>query len=98
VEVVMALRDDERRKLAEIERELAQADPRLAHRLAELRPLTRGSATALVAGALAMLASGLIMMVVGVQLASPVLVVIGALLSAGFPALAGWHLWWRRRW
>lgn len=93
----MTLRDDELRSLAAIERSLTESDPHLARRLAELRPLTPGSALALVSGCLAMHASGIVIAVSGAQIDSPTTVVIGAALATGFPALAWWHLWWRRR-
>lgn len=92
----MTLRDDELRSLAEIERALTETDPTLC-RLAELRPLTPGSAAALISGSLAMHASGIVIAVSGAGIDSPATVVIGALLATGFPALAVWHLWWRRR-
>ncbi|GAA3438107.1 DUF3040 domain-containing protein [Kutzneria kofuensis] len=93
----MTLRDDELRSLAEIERSLTATDPDLARRLAELRPLTPGSAAALIAGSLAMHASGIVIALAGARIDSPVTAAIGAALAIGFPALAVWHLWWRRR-
>ena len=93
----MTLRDDELRSLAEIERSLTTTDPNLARKLAELRPLTPGSAAALIAGCLAMHASGIVIAVSGAEISSAATVAIGAVLATGFPALAVWHLWWRRR-
>ncbi|MFI9382366.1 DUF3040 domain-containing protein [Kutzneria sp. NPDC052558] len=93
----MTLRDDELRSLAQIERSLTETDPRLARRLAELRPLTLGTVLAMLAGCVAMHASGIVIAVSGAEIGSPVTVVIGAALATGFPALAVWHLWWRRR-
>jgi hypothetical protein len=93
----MTLRDDELRSLAEIERSLTATDPNLARKMAELRPLTPGSAAAMIAGCLAMHASGIVIAVAGGEIDSPATVVIGAALATGFPALAVWHLWWRRR-
>ena len=93
----MTLRDDEVRSLAQIERSLTETDPRLARQLAELRPLTPGSVVALISGCLAMHASGIVIAVDGAEMDSPVTAVIGAVLATGFPALAVWHLWWRRR-
>jgi Protein of unknown function (DUF3040) len=92
----MTLRDDELRSLAEIERSLTETDPTL-RRLAELRPLTPGSAVALISGSLAMHVSGIVIAVAGAGIDSPATVVIGVVLATGFPALAVWHLWWRRR-
>ena len=92
----MTLRDDELRSLAEIERSLTETDPTLC-RLAELRPLTPGSAAALISGSLAMHASGIVIAVAGAGIDSPATVVIGVVLATGFPVLAVWHLWWRRR-
>jgi hypothetical protein len=93
----MTLRDDELRSLAEIERSLTATDPRLSRKLAELRPLTPGSAAALITGSVAMHASGIVIAVAGAGIDSPATVAIGAALATGFPALAVWHLWWRRR-
>ncbi|MFC0548816.1 DUF3040 domain-containing protein [Kutzneria chonburiensis] len=92
----MTLRDDELRSLAEIERLLTETDPKLS-RLAELRPLTPGSTAALISGSLAMHASGIVIAVSGAGIGSPATVAIGSVLAVGFPALAVWHLWWRRR-
>jgi hypothetical protein len=93
----MTLRDDERRSLAAIERSLIESDPHLARLLVELVPLTRGTVAAMLGGCLAMHAGGIVIAVTGAEIDSPVTAVIGALLATGFPALAGWHLWWRRR-
>jgi hypothetical protein len=93
----MTLRDEERRSLAAIERSLTETDPQLARRLAELSPLTPGSVAALITGCLAMHASGIVIAVAGAEIDSPTTAVIGAVLATGFPALAVWHLWWRRR-
>lgn len=93
----MTLRDDEMRSLAEIERCLVQSDPHLARRLVELRPLTPASVLALVCGSLAMHASGVVIAVAGAGVGSALTAVIGAGIAAGFPALAAYHLWWRRR-
>lgn len=93
----MTLRDEERQSLAAIERSLIESDPRLARRLAELSPLTPGSVVAMVAGCLAMNASGIVIAVAGAEVDSSVTAVIGAVIATGFPALAVWHLWLRRR-
>lgn len=92
----MTLRDDELRSLAEIERSLTETDPTL-NRLAELRPLTPGSTASLIIGCAAMNASGIVIAVSGAGIDSPATVVIGVALATGFPVLAVWHLWWRRR-
>ncbi|MFC0433793.1 DUF3040 domain-containing protein [Kutzneria buriramensis] len=92
----MTLRDDESRSLLEIERDLTETDPDLV-RLFDLRPLTSSSVAALIAGCLAMLASGVVISVAGADVDSPLTAVIGAGIATGFPALAVYHLWWRRR-
>lgn len=92
----MTLRDDELRSLLEIERDLTETDPDLV-RLSELRPLTPASVVALLSGCLAMLASGIVIAVAGAGVGSPLTAVLGAGIATGFPTLAAYHLWWRRR-
>ncbi|WP_040407335.1 DUF3040 domain-containing protein [Amycolatopsis nigrescens] len=92
----MTLHDEEQRRLAEIERRLAEDDPRLADRLAELRPMRLPAAVVGVLGILTTIAAGLVVMVLGAQQSSPVLIVIGTLLVAGVPTLIVWRLWLHR--
>ncbi|MQA07394.1 MAG: DUF3040 domain-containing protein [Pseudonocardiaceae bacterium] len=93
----MALPEKEQRQLAEIERWLVQEDPRLARRLAESRPTATFTLVLAVLGILTLSAVGLVLMVFGVQLASPVLVIVGALLTVVLPAMLSWRLWSGRR-
>lgn len=88
----MALRNDEQRILAEIERALVEEDPGLALGFAEWRVVMLGSLVAVVIGVVLMLWGGLVIMVIGVHLASPVLIIIGGIVAAAFPAMAGWRL------
>jgi hypothetical protein len=52
---------------------------------------------ALLSGCLAMLASGIVIAVAGAGVGSPLTAVLGAGIATGFPTLAAYHLWWRRR-
>ncbi len=89
----MALPDDEQRRLGEIERELAEQDPQLARRFARRQPMTAGTLAALLSGALLLLASGIILIVMGVRLGVPAVVMIGVVLALVLPAM----VWTRRR-
>jgi hypothetical protein len=93
----MALHDEEQRQLAEIERRLAEDDPRLARRLATFRPMQSLALVASIAGLLASVACGLTAMVFGVLLSSPVLIIVGTLLAVFLPTAIGWRLWLRHR-
>jgi hypothetical protein len=93
----MALHDEEQRQLAEIERRLVEDDPRLARRLATLRPMQSLALVASIAGLLASVVCGLTAMVFGVLLSSPVLIIVGTLLAVFLPTAIGWRLWLRRR-
>ncbi|RSM86303.1 DUF3040 domain-containing protein [Kibdelosporangium aridum] len=79
----MALRDEEQRKLAEIERGLAAEDPRLASQFTE-RPKLR---TGTIAEIAVMLMAGSVMAGVGVQLGSAVLIVIGGIVATIVPIM-----------
>jgi Flp pilus assembly protein TadB len=89
----MALPDDEQRRLAEIERGLAEDDPRLARRFAQGSPATRGAFPAVITAAGLMLGTGLVIIVVGFRLGAPLVIVIGAIIAVIVPALA----WLARR-
>lgn len=84
----MALPDDEQRRLAEIERGLAEDDPRLARRFAHGQPATAGAFAAMIATALLMLGTGLAVIVAGARLGTPLVIVIGAIIAAIVPAMA----------
>jgi hypothetical protein len=81
----MALRDDERRELAEIERWLVEDDPRLARQFTE-RPEPR-ALTGTLAAIVMMLSAGLVIMAVGVRLGAPLLVLIGGVVALAVPAV-----------
>lgn len=85
------MRDHEQRQLDEIERQLTEENPRLARRLATFRPLPASSLVAGVVGLFILLTTGLVIMVVGVQLSAPVVIALGALITAVVPATIGWH-------
>jgi uncharacterized membrane protein YdcZ (DUF606 family) len=87
----MVLRDHEQRQLDEIERLLAEQSPRLARRFSAFRPVPTSALVAGVVGMLILLTTGLVIMVVGVQLSAPALIVIGALITTVVPATIGWH-------
>lgn len=91
----MGLRDEERRQLAEIERRLGEEDPRLAQRLARLRP---GAARTLwiVAGLMALFIVGGVVIALGAGGGSPVVVAIGVVVAAGVPTAVIWRLWLRK--
>lgn len=96
----MALRDQEKRQLAEIEHGLAQEDPRFAATLnklnAKVHPLSALiRATALL---LATYLVGLTTIVGGVWLSSAFLVVLGAAVTASMPVLVTWKVWRARHW
>jgi hypothetical protein len=94
---MMALHDEEQRQLAEIERRLAEDDPRLARRLATLRPMESLVVVAAVVGVLASVAGGLIAMVFGVVLSSPILIIAGVLIAVFLPTAIAWRVWRRHR-
>jgi Flp pilus assembly protein TadB len=82
--MTMALADDEQRRLADIERDLAKDDPRLARRLAERKPVTAG----LVANAVMLLGIGLVIIVVGAGQGKPLVIAIGVIMAVIVPILA----------
>jgi len=67
----------------------------LARQLAEWQPIEASSVAAVLAGVLVTLWAGLIIIAVVVQTASPLLVVVGAMVPAALPALASRRI--RRR-
>ncbi|WIV59140.1 DUF3040 domain-containing protein [Amycolatopsis nalaikhensis] len=88
----MALHDYEQRKLDEIDRQLTAEAPRLARRFAEFRHVPASALVAGVAGLVILLSTGLVIMVVGVQLGRPGPIILGALITAVVPAAIGWYL------
>lgn len=95
----MALRDQERRLLAEIEQGLAEGDPLFVATCTELSSRV-GKATRVIRFVVVLLAAyvvGLTAVVGGVVLSSAVLVVLGGALTACIPVAVGWRAW-RTRW
>ncbi|MGW0521505.1 DUF3040 domain-containing protein [Crossiella sp. NPDC003009] len=89
----MALRDHEQRALDEIERRLAEEDPRLAARFLGLSApgaRTRHAALALL-GVLAAYALGLAILVIGISASLTTLVVLGSAISAAVLAAFTWR-------
>ncbi|SMC53263.1 DUF3040 domain-containing protein [Lentzea albidocapillata] len=89
----MQLPDHEQQELDEIERHLAEDDPKLAAKLN--RPAARvPRRTAVVAGMLSLHVIGLLVVVAGVTLSSVVLVALGACVILGVFggfAVRAWH-------
>jgi DUF3040 family protein len=89
----VALRDQEIRQLAEIERGLTEGDPRFAATVRKLnarRPrVPRAFRNALVL--LATYLVGLITLIAGTWWSSVVLLVLGAVITASMPVLVGWR-------
>ena len=67
----MALHEHEQRKLDEIEQHLAEESPLLVRHFTALRPVSTSVVVCGVLGALVLLFTGLVIMVVGVRLAAP---------------------------
>ncbi|HEX6340676.1 DUF3040 domain-containing protein [Umezawaea sp.] len=96
----MALRDQEIRQLAEIERGLTEGDPRFAATVRKLNGRTSRVPRA-VRGVLVLLATylvGLAVIVLGTWWSSVVLVAVGAVVTASMPALVAYRAYraWRR--
>jgi hypothetical protein len=92
----MALRDEEQRQLAEIERRLAADDPRLAQRLARLRPLGLPRTVLGIVGVLAAFVTGLVIVIIGAETTSLATGIAGVIIAVGFPTLIIWRFWLRR--
>ncbi|MFC4000293.1 DUF3040 domain-containing protein [Prauserella oleivorans] len=91
----MALHDEEQRQLAEIERRLAEDDPRLAQRLATLRPGFGGPILTLV-GLVVLFVAGLAVIAIGAEISSPVLGIFGIVLAVCVPTAIIWRKWLRK--
>lgn len=92
---IVALRDQDRRQLAEIEYNLVEGDPRFA---ATVRTLNSrlGRASRAVRFAVAVLATyvvGLTTVICGMLLSSAVLMALGAVTTASMPVAVGWRSW-----
>ncbi|GHF55862.1 putative membrane protein YdbT with pleckstrin-like domain [Amycolatopsis bartoniae] len=92
----MALHDEEQRRLAEIERQLAEENPRLAQRLSELRPMRIPGVVVALLGALCSIVAGLFVMTAGAQSHAAFLIVFGAVLTSGVPTAIIWRTWLHR--
>ncbi|HJQ44787.1 MAG TPA: DUF3040 domain-containing protein [Amycolatopsis sp.] len=89
----MALHGEEQRRLSEIERQLAEENPRLAQRLAELRPMRIPGVVLAILGALGAVVIGLFVLVAGAQAHQSFLIVLGTLLVAAVPTAIIWRSW-----
>lgn len=89
----MALHGEEQRRLTEIERQLAEENPRLAQRLSELRPMRIPSVVLAVLGALCSVVAGLFIMVAGAQAHTEFLIIFGTVLTVGVPTAIAWRTW-----
>ena len=85
----MALHEHEQRKLDEIEQHLAEESPLLVRHFTALRPVSTSVVVCGVLGALVLLFTGLVIMVVGVRLAAPGPIACGALITAVAPTAIG---------
>lgn len=92
----MALHDEEQRRLSEIERALAEENPRLDQRLSELRRVRLPGALLAVLGALCAIVAGEFLMVAGAQVHSSFLIVFGTVLTSGVPTAVVWRTWLHR--
>ncbi|MCS7478465.1 DUF3040 domain-containing protein [Umezawaea endophytica] len=94
----MALRDQEIRQLAEIERRLTEGDPRFAATVRKLNG-RRPRAPRAVRDVVVLLATylvGLAVIVLGTWWSSVVVVAVGAVVTASLPVLVGYrafHAW-----
>jgi hypothetical protein len=92
---IMAIRDFEKRQLAEIEQHLADESPELAQKLAALGTAEAGTRHSIrsIVVMIATYVAGLTLIVAGVQVSSVPVIVLGALLTAAVPVTTGWHIW-----
>jgi hypothetical protein len=94
----MALHGEEQRRLSEIERQLAEENPRLAQRLAELRPMRITGVVLAIAGVLLAPVAGLFVLFAAAQTQSPFLIALGTVLAAVVPTAILWRTWLHRLW
>ncbi|GAA3567584.1 hypothetical protein GCM10022222_59430 [Amycolatopsis ultiminotia] len=87
----MALPDDEQRRLDEIERFLIKENPGLAQRF-DAPPPGIGSMLVNAAGMVLLLGTGLVITSVGIQRGAPLVIAVGAVLTAVVPGVIGWYL------
>lgn len=92
----MKLPDREQQELDEIERHLAEDDPKLAAKLN--RPAPRvPRRTSVVAGLLSLYVVGLLVVIAGMTLSSVVLIALGACVSLGVFAWFAVRIWRKHR-
>ncbi|EID53012.1 DUF3040 domain-containing protein [Saccharomonospora xinjiangensis] len=91
----MALRDDEQRRLAEIERRLSEDDPRLARRLAHLGSAYLSRSIVTFVALCACFVAGLALVAAGTQLRFWPVSIIGIVLAVGVPTVVTWRVWLR---
>jgi hypothetical protein len=89
----MALHGDEQRRLSEIERQLAEENPRLAQRLAELRPMRIPSVVMSILGALCSIVAGIFILVAAAQAHATFLLGLGTAFTVGVPTAIVWRTW-----
>lgn len=89
----MGLRDDEMRRLIEIEQQLLEEDPSLARRLSDgSRPRASLRVACAVLVAVVVTIGGLLAMVMAVELSSTMLLALGTVLVVGAPTvLLSWR-------
>lgn len=92
----MSLRDDEQRRLAEIERRLSEEDPHLARRLATLRPFGPSRVALGIAVMVVSLVAGLVIAALGSELNSVPVGIVGVALAIILPTVLIWRLWLRK--
>ncbi len=86
----MALRDHEQHQLDEIERCLAQENPRLARRFEKFRPMPAFTFAAAALGVLSVFLTGLVTLVVGFGMGSAAPIAVGAVLTTAIPLAIIW--------
>ncbi|EHR60336.1 DUF3040 domain-containing protein [Saccharomonospora cyanea] len=91
----MTLRDDERRRLVEIERGLSEDDPRLARRLAHFGSDHLSRQVVTFVALCACFVVGLALVAAGAQLRFWPVSALGAVLAVVVPAVVTWRVWLR---
>jgi hypothetical protein len=92
----MALHGEEQRRLSEIERQLAAENPRLAQRLAELRPMRVSGILLSLLGILCSPVIGLFLLVAAAQSQAVILFVVGTVFTSVIPTALIWRAWLHR--
>ncbi|WP_367127688.1 DUF3040 domain-containing protein [Saccharothrix sp. HUAS TT1] len=94
----MGLREHEQRALAQIQQQLADDDPRFAARLTRGRAVLRVPRRVLLGAVLVgTYVLGLLGIVVGTALSSPLLIALGAVVTAALPVRVAARAWRERR-